>query len=128
MSYRWDLRVGLLMTLQFLTLYPIERETCTIWNVCENTFRYRVRHVLDLLYVHSNYIPGCSARFQQPLPTDDSFFFNTFSIVDCTECLIFRSTDDATQRMFYSGKKKTHTLKYEVVVRICDGMIIWVNG
>jgi hypothetical protein len=32
------------------------------------------------------------------------------------------------QKLLYSGKKKRHTLKYEIAVRKTDGLLVWLNG
>lgn len=37
-------------------------------------------------------------------------------IIDCTEQSIYRPQDNATQKAHYSGKKKRHTLKTELIV------------
>jgi hypothetical protein len=55
-------------------------------------------------------------------------FENVFAIVDGTECPIERPCDDNLQKNFYSGKKKKHTIKYEVAVRITDGQLVWRAG
>ncbi len=47
-------------------------------------------------------------------------------IVDCTECPINRPTEN--QHLLYSAKKKKHCIKYQLVVRILDGLIIAVEG
>ena len=47
-------------------------------------------------------------------------------IIDCTEQPVQRPGDDATQRAHYSGKKKRHTLKTELIVTK-DGRIASVS-
>ena len=48
-------------------------------------------------------------------------------IVDSTECPIQRPCK-VLQEIFYSGKKKKHTLKYEIGVSIQTGLIVWIGG
>jgi hypothetical protein len=48
--------------------------------------------------------------------------------LDATECPIERPLDWLTQRQYYSGKKKRHTIKYEVGVHLSTGRIIWLVG
>ena len=49
-------------------------------------------------------------------------------IIDSTECPIQRPVDSEDQRMFYSGYKKVHTLKYEVAIDEEAGLPAWVSG
>ena len=46
--------------------------------------------------------------------------------MDCTECTIQRPTHG--QEEFYSGKKKAHCVKYQILVGIQFGSILKVNG
>lgn len=48
-------------------------------------------------------------------------------IIDATECEIERP-GDARQKLFYSGKDKRHTLKYELGVEVTSGFIVWLFG
>ncbi|KAL6065845.1 DDE Tnp4 domain-containing protein [Balamuthia mandrillaris] len=49
-------------------------------------------------------------------------------IIDTTECPVQRSMNANTQRTFYSGKKKQHTVKYELVWDLATELFSWVNG
>ena len=49
-------------------------------------------------------------------------------IVDATEIQVCRPGDDIMQKMFYSGKKKKHTVKFQVVVEPISGLIMNVFG
>jgi hypothetical protein len=51
-----------------------------------------------------------------------------FGIVDTKEFRIQRSSVDRIQRMLYSGKKKCHTLKYQLIVHTKNGNIIHFYG
>lgn len=48
-------------------------------------------------------------------------------IFDATECPIEKPTDWAIQNQFYSGKKKKHTIKYEIGVQFKTGRFIWIS-
>ena len=48
-------------------------------------------------------------------------------LIDATECPIQRSCS-TLQHVFYSGKKKQHTIKYEIRVSIQTGLIVWLSG
>jgi len=47
-------------------------------------------------------------------------------IVDVTECPIERPFLNEWE--FFSGKKRRHTLKYEIAVHIQTGRIVWIAG
>lgn len=50
------------------------------------------------------------------------------SVVDGTECRIQRPKSYYGQRVYYSGKKKHHCLKYNIVVSISSGKILSITG
>src|SRR5687768_2113448 len=56
------------------------------------------------------------------------FFSKCFLIVDCTDCKVERPSSKDVQKAFYSGKKKTHTIKYEVGVSLRTGELKWIFG
>lgn len=49
-------------------------------------------------------------------------------IVDTTECPVRRPADPVAQGVWYSGKHKEHTIKYEVGVSLVSGEICWWAG
>jgi hypothetical protein len=64
-------------------------------------------------------------RFNQQEPT--GIFEGIFACVDGVECPIQRPADYYIQRIYYSGKKKRHTIKYQVSCRINDGYPLHVT-
>ncbi len=48
--------------------------------------------------------------------------------LDVTECLIHRPSDNIIQRLYYSGKTRKHTIKYEIGIQLQTGKIIWLSG
>jgi hypothetical protein len=48
--------------------------------------------------------------------------------LDVTECLIQKPLDYAVQKLFYSGKVKAHTVKYEIETELETGNIVWFCG
>eukprot|EP01118_Nematostelium_gracile_P017052 TRINITY_DN7174_c0_g1_i2.p1 TRINITY_DN7174_c0_g1~~TRINITY_DN7174_c0_g1_i2.p1 ORF type:complete len:163 (-),score=20.18 TRINITY_DN7174_c0_g1_i2:166-654(-) len=64
-------------------------------------------------------------RFDQKFPS--GIFAGCLSIIDGTKCKLNRPNEEI-QELFYSGKKKMHTMKYEVGVSIDLGHIIWISG
>ena len=80
----------------------------------------------DLFYFYSTFTNAArKVRWKLRLCTP-ARTFNT--ILDATECPIERPADYETQKNYYSGKKKKHTLKYEVVVSIVTGFFVRVTG
>jgi hypothetical protein len=48
--------------------------------------------------------------------------------LDGTECWIERPLDNTVQKHYYSGKKRKHTIKYEIGVQLQSGKIVWLAG
>eukprot|EP01088_Endostelium_zonatum_P018457 TRINITY_DN5937_c0_g1_i1.p1 TRINITY_DN5937_c0_g1~~TRINITY_DN5937_c0_g1_i1.p1 ORF type:complete len:293 (-),score=20.15 TRINITY_DN5937_c0_g1_i1:93-971(-) len=123
----FDVRLGILMVLYFLTNYTTEIVSCHVWNVSRPTWRERIKTMMNLLNQNLEFQYTPKERFNIPIDPR-SLFKDVYCVVDVTECLIARSSDDYIQWEFYSGKKKRHTLKYEIIARVTDGQIVWVNG
>lgn len=51
---------------------------------------------------------------------------NSEQLVDVTECAIQRPKDSETQREYYSGKKKKHTIKVQIIMNEKDKKILSV--
>lgn len=49
-------------------------------------------------------------------------------IIDGTDCPIQCPLDNNIQRLFYSGKHKKHTIKYEIGVHKNTGNLVWISG
>jgi hypothetical protein len=83
--------------------------------------------IWGILFIWEENLNLCNLedRFEQPRL--NGLFSTSLLIVDGTECPIERPIEDAIQNFFYSGKKKKHTIKYLVAVRITDGRIVWVS-
>ena len=48
--------------------------------------------------------------------------------LDVTECFIQCPFENAIQHLYYSGKKRRHTIKYEIGIHLQSGKIVWLNG
>jgi hypothetical protein len=48
--------------------------------------------------------------------------------LDVTECPVQKSIDYAVQKVLYSGKAGTHTIKYEIGTELTTGLIVWFCG
>ncbi len=51
-------------------------------------------------------------------------FRDVSTIINATKCFVERPADYEIQKVFYFGKKKKHTLKYEVGVHVTDGYLV----
>ena len=58
----------------------------------------------------------------------EPLLWRVVGIVDATELEVGRPRSNDEQRQFYSGKKKKHTVKFQVVVRPVGGRIMHVFG
>jgi len=107
----------LLWTLYFLKQYPTCELAANHWNCDVKTFRLYIWRVISILF---NYLEVISLESRQ-IQTQISL------VIDATECPIQRPSADI-QRIFYSGKKKKHTIKYEIGVDVLHGFICWIAG
>jgi hypothetical protein len=48
--------------------------------------------------------------------------------LDVTECLIERPLNNIIQHLYYSGKTRKHTIKYEIGIQLQTGKIVWLSG
>jgi len=113
----------LLMALNYLKLYEITEVAHQRWNISENTWRERVWNVI--LYLSENFstINWNDRTILRPL------FSTSYAAVDVTFAPVeIDKKHWGWQYLFYSAKHKMHGLKYEVVVSIADGSILWIGG
>ena len=81
-------------------------------STANNIFHYWIDILRDLL--------PCSL-FEQFREKEDEYFWiqeiltELELIVDTTEQSIYRLDDDKKQKKYYSGKKKSHTLKNQII-------------
>lgn len=122
----------LLWALYFLKVYPTADVASSFWSVSQKTFhKWTWKMILFLVKTLD------TVRENVPIISDRQFsiserFQNGVNMVnmvlDATECPIEKPIDWTTQNRYYSGKKKKHTIKYEVGVQINTGKIVWVAG
>ncbi len=111
-----DTAQQLLLTLEFWREYRTFAHVGHDWNIHETTVQRTVERVETAL-IHSGEfrLPGRKSLKQEE---------NVFQIiaVDATETPCERPT--SKQRRWYSGKKKRHTLKTQVVIDVSTRMIL----
>ena len=119
-KYELKFRQQLLMTLVWLRLYLNTEALGYFFDVNKSTVSRNTRRVLAALRVVGEETLGwpeppkrgqgknvAQALVEYP---------DLFAIVDATEQAVRRSSDDETQRQHYSGKKKRHTRKTQLIV------------
>eukprot|EP00732_Lithocolla_globosa_P000763 Lithocolla_globosa_v1_NODE_290_length_4624_cov_1165.781571.p2 type:complete len:303 gc:universal NODE_290_length_4624_cov_1165.781571:1257-2165(+) len=117
----------LLWALCFLKCYDtIDSMHLKFPHCSEKSYRTWVWRTLFCLYHCLNEI-DFESRFDLP-PLGGIFEgLFLFAVLDTTACRIQRPSSEPWQKLFYSGKHKFHCLKYEVVVRIRDGVIVFIS-
>jgi len=128
--------VHLLWLLYWFKVYPTDDVCSDRWGVCQDTFRKYRDHALTVLDANLNSVrfvfqilitfAHClltvvtrfilkikwENRFKDFVPVAGIFQDHTFSI-DVTECEVARPNDKDMERLFWSGKAKKPTVKYE---------------
>lgn len=104
-----------LVALQYWREYRTYFHIASDWGVSESTICRTVQKVENILIRCGMFsLPGKKSLWQEEAPEA--------VVVDVTESPIERPKHG--QRRFYSGKKKYHTLKSQLVVNLQTGMII----
>jgi transposase len=124
---RWDLRGRLLMTLVWLRLYLTCEAVGVLFDVDKGTVSRYTHPVLLILRDLGADTLGWPEEAQVLLageepndapsePPPPPSCPDMVAIVDATEQRVERPQDHATQKAHYSGKKKAHTRKTQIVV------------
>ena len=122
-------RDRLLMALIWLRVYPTYDVLGFVFdldksNVCRNL--HPVLVVLRHLLGDEITWPDTQKRKKMRMDRFAEEFADVIAIVDATEQPTQRPKDKGTQKMYYSGKKKRHTLKHQVTVTR-EGKIIHIG-
>ncbi|QPF38712.1 IS5 family transposase [Acinetobacter sp. TTH0-4] len=113
-----DIEDQLLLTLNYLWNYSTQLELAANYHIAESNVNRTIKKVEDALMK--------SRRFTLPkrsITTADEQF--NWVIIDATECSIERPKKN--QSKFYSGKKKKHTLKAQVIYHPNSKQIIGLD-
>lgn len=112
----------LLMCLYFLKTYPTWDAGAAFFGITSPTYQRHVKRVMYALASSMHEI-DCTQRFHHQCPG------GVYLSVDTTLCPIEIDRKDwATQRVFFSGDKWMHGLKYEIAVHAFTGEIMWIRG
>lgn len=119
-NYDLPLRERLLMTLMWLKLYLNTDVLAFLFEVDGSTVSRNVRNLLPTLQALGEATLGWATPPQRGqtknLAQARMEHSDLFAIVDATEQPVQRSSNEQTQRQHYSGKKKRHTRKTQVIV------------
>ena len=119
-KYELKFREQFLMTLVWLRLYLNTEALGYFFGVDKSTVSRNTRRVLAALRVVGEGTLGWPEPPQRGQGKDVAQalaeYPDLFAIVDATEQAVRRSSDHDTQRQHYSGKKKRHTRKTQLVV------------
>ena len=119
-NYNLALRERLLMTLMWLKLYLNTDVLAFLFEVDGSTASRNVRNLLPPLQALGEATLGWVTPPQRGqtknLAQARAEHSDLFAIVDATEQPVQRSANDQTQRQHYSGKKKRHPRKTQVIV------------
>lgn len=119
-DYTLDLSERLLMTLLWLKLYLNTAVLGVLFDVDGATVSRNIRNLLPTLQALGEATLGWATPPQRgqtkSLAQVQATHPDLFAIVDATEQPVRRSSDATTQREHYSGKKKRHTRKTQIIV------------
>lgn len=120
--YRNDARVRLLMALLWLRIYPTYEVLGLFFDRHKRNAQLNVRAALDVLDRLGTFPFDRPGRDRKELRTAAEVmaaFPRVAVIIDAKEQRIDRPQAEEVQEPYYSGKKKAHTLKTQVVVDPC---------
>jgi hypothetical protein len=116
----------LILTLYHLKNNPVFSSCHGIFEISYTNYYYKFWNGVNIL---NNTLPNFNfnSRILNFFNNRPTLFQNTLSIVDCTECEIQNPSNRYLQNLFYSGKKKFCSVKYQVMVNFDNNQIIYVS-
>jgi hypothetical protein len=121
-AYRHDLRTRLLIALVWLRIYPTYEVLGFLFSLDKNNVHATVGDLLATLETLADFPferPSAERKKLRSVAAVMDAFPDVRVVIDAKEQRLQRpksSKDDDRQRPYYSGKKKSHTLKNEVAV------------
>lgn len=105
----------LLMTLKYYRDYPTYESIATTFGLDKsNAYRW-INKVEDWLYCIFDNISGINISYDN-FKKEGQKITTTEKQVDVTECPIQRPKNKELQVLYYSGKKKKHTIKIQIII------------
>jgi hypothetical protein len=127
---RLDLRDQLLMTVIWLRLYPTNEVLAYLFGLSDSTVSRVVRRVLPLLAASGNdtlKMPDPGRKHRRQLAELVNQVPELAVVIDSFEQRVQRPRPRAEADEYYSGKKKQHTLKSQLTVDRCSGLIVHIG-
>lgn len=117
-QFKHDLRTRLLMTFVWLRVYPILEVLGVLFELDKSNVSRNIKSILTTLEKVTGYDITWPDKARRKLQMTEAMqaFPDVFAIGDGTEQPIQRPKDKKKQKAYYSGKKKRHTVKNQVVV------------
>lgn len=125
--FELDLRDHLLLTVIWLRLYPIHEVLAYLFGISDSTVSRLIERVLPILEAQGRdgmRLPDPGKKRRRQLPELLNAIPELSVIVDSFEQRVQRPPNDDSH---YSGKKKQHTLKSQIVVDSDTGRIVEVS-
>jgi len=118
----------LFFILFYLKTYPLQEVIAYSFEITQgtaNTLIHQLSHILKLTLTELGYVP---ARITKDMMKRLQLEETQPYAIDGTERPIVRPLDNEVQEMFYSGKKKHHTVKNNIIVGINDRQIKYLGN
>ena len=128
-TYKNDTKNRLLMTIIWLRIYATYEVLGFLFDLNKSNVQRNMKPILDVLEKEMNKEiawPDEEKRQKMRLSQFMKEFSDVVAIVDATEQSTQRPKDNDRQKKYYSGKKKRHTLKKQIIVTP-DGETIHVS-
>lgn len=125
-QYRNDARNRLLMALIWLRVYPTYDVLGFIFDLDKSNVQRNLKPLLAVLRAElgTEIEWPDKTRRKKKLGEFVAEIEEVVAIVEATEQPTHRPQDDATQKQHYSGKKKRHTLKTQIVVGLAGDITV----
>ncbi|KAL0479971.1 IS5 family transposase [Acrasis kona] len=108
--------------------YTQQVNVCSLFGVRIDAYNECIRDVMFKIDTIIGPLEFGWEKCLNQVPSTTPLFQNCWTVIDATECNIEQLQDYRIQELYYSGKKKRHTMKYHVVCNITNGQIIDVHG
>jgi hypothetical protein len=117
----------LFFILFYLKTYPLQEVIAYCFDISQGTANvliHQLSYILKLTLAELGYVP---ARVTEDMIKRLQFEEIQPYAIDGTERPIVRPSDNAVQKIFYSGKKKHHTIKNNLLIGINDRQIKYLG-
>ena len=117
----------LFFILFYLKTYPLQEVIAYSFGITQgtaNTLIHQLSHILKVTFSELGYVP---ARITEDIIKRLQLEETQPYAIDGTERPIVRPSNNEVQEMFYSGKKKHHTIKNNIVIGINDRQIKYLG-